>query len=618
MDIGSLVQGLLAGTPAAVLPNAQATSEDGSSEAFSELLQGEGELLPQPDQLLWPLWTGAAAPSVILPEKPDGADPSALVSEEAASAVKTPTNGASQVHPADVVFNMRSAMENSFYSQAIGLPEAGDSVLALPIASQAIGQAVEPPDAARQQSGVRTESSDVKDIAISQGVLPQIPADVPSSGMVQQGADSGSAPMIHAAHLASQPSRSELAEIKSLAPSAAVPVPAATSEPSIPAVMGGPAPEATGSESVQSGTGMAKASQAKDLRPKEGATAALPSMDKPVILDARVEQLSGHRSGSQSAVDRLETASDVSPKLQPVEPPKAIGYWRLVLAGAMDETGQQSDSAGSAQIGDHKVAAAASNTPFAVSDPRMAQPEKTPVMATETNPVGALSSDVQGFTEDGLLADPDRRAQGAKDGPQAATPQAERGAQKASVLFSTEPKVQVEPAIALIPEFSLDSAGSLRETHHGNVRDSSALPPHFMLSQADKAEGAIRAASIERVQTQSGVEATEIRLDPEELGRLRITLEGEGEAVRVRVEVERPETLDLLRRNVDKLTETLREAGYTQSDMQFSTWSGQRQSSPEQSKAEFDPEVELSGQVSASMNVPPRAVVSVEGLNLRL
>ena len=63
----------------------------------------------------------------------------------------------------------------------------------------------------------------------------------------------------------------------------------------------------------------------------------------------------------------------------------------------------------------------------------------------------------------------------------------------------------------------------------------------------------------------------EIRLDPEELGRVQFTLQAEGDSLRVMIAVERPETLDLLRRHADLLTQSLRDAGYGGASLSFST-----------------------------------------------
>lgn len=64
--------------------------------------------------------------------------------------------------------------------------------------------------------------------------------------------------------------------------------------------------------------------------------------------------------------------------------------------------------------------------------------------------------------------------------------------------------------------------------------------------------------------TRSNVEGfVEIRLQPEELGRVRLTMLPGDLGVTVQVSAERPETLDLMRRNIDMLEADLMERGFT-------------------------------------------------------
>ena len=62
----------------------------------------------------------------------------------------------------------------------------------------------------------------------------------------------------------------------------------------------------------------------------------------------------------------------------------------------------------------------------------------------------------------------------------------------------------------------------------------------------------------------------EIRLNPEELGRVRLGLQATDQGLSVIVNVERPETLDLLRRNIDLLAQQLKDVGYDEMTFRFS------------------------------------------------
>jgi hypothetical protein len=61
----------------------------------------------------------------------------------------------------------------------------------------------------------------------------------------------------------------------------------------------------------------------------------------------------------------------------------------------------------------------------------------------------------------------------------------------------------------------------------------------------------------------------ELRLDPVELGAVSIVLQGNEDALVVRITAERPDTLDLMRRNSDQLLAELRAAGIGDAQMSF-------------------------------------------------
>ena len=69
--------------------------------------------------------------------------------------------------------------------------------------------------------------------------------------------------------------------------------------------------------------------------------------------------------------------------------------------------------------------------------------------------------------------------------------------------------------------------------------------------------------------------ATEIALDPVELGKVRMTIKTHDQAIVLSVVADRPETADLMRRHVDVLQQEFRALGYTSLTMEFSTSQGQ-------------------------------------------
>ena len=61
----------------------------------------------------------------------------------------------------------------------------------------------------------------------------------------------------------------------------------------------------------------------------------------------------------------------------------------------------------------------------------------------------------------------------------------------------------------------------------------------------------------------------EIALNPEELGRVRMSLSTHDAGVTVQISAERPETMDLLRRHIDQLAADFRKLGYEQIGFEF-------------------------------------------------
>lgn len=61
----------------------------------------------------------------------------------------------------------------------------------------------------------------------------------------------------------------------------------------------------------------------------------------------------------------------------------------------------------------------------------------------------------------------------------------------------------------------------------------------------------------------------ELTLSPEELGKVRLVLQTSESSMSVHVTVERPETLELLRRNIDLLANELRNLGFQNISFEF-------------------------------------------------
>lgn len=112
----------------------------------------------------------------------------------------------------------------------------------------------------------------------------------------------------------------------------------------------------------------------------------------------------------------------------------------------------------------------------------------------------------------------------------------------------------------------------------------------------------------------------ELTLAPEELGRVRLTLTTSESGIVLAVTAERPETLDLMRRNIDQLARDFREIGYADLSFSFTQQDRRPQADP-QALAPLGP---VGGAPAAAAALPapsapaPRPAAPSGGLDLRI
>lgn len=118
-------------------------------------------------------------------------------------------------------------------------------------------------------------------------------------------------------------------------------------------------------------------------------------------------------------------------------------------------------------------------------------------------------------------------------------------------------------------------------------RDAHSLPP--VMAAPGTTSGAIPSTPaplpapsqiaqtiVQNVQ-RAGTGPIDVVLRPEELGQVRFEMHPNGDRLHVVLFVERPEALDLLRRNIEQFLSDLRQSGYQQTSLSFGDW-GQRDS----------------------------------------
>lgn len=115
-------------------------------------------------------------------------------------------------------------------------------------------------------------------------------------------------------------------------------------------------------------------------------------------------------------------------------------------------------------------------------------------------------------------------------------------------------------------------------------------------------------------------QGTDLRLDPEELGRLRLTVQTQDSTILLQVQADRPETADLIRRHIAELVQEFRAMGYAEVSVTLGERAdGQRSGAGPGSQgpaAEGRP----SGQTQTlpTAEVQPAARPAPSGLDLRL
>ncbi len=107
----------------------------------------------------------------------------------------------------------------------------------------------------------------------------------------------------------------------------------------------------------------------------------------------------------------------------------------------------------------------------------------------------------------------------------------------------------------------------------------------------------------------------ELSLNPEELGRVRLSISVAEGGITVSVLAERPETLDLMRRNIDQLAREFQNLGYENIGFAFNE--GQSGESSKGDSTEFGSNHSNSAG-EEEMNVAPTTLVATSGVDMRL
>nr|WP_269430455.1 flagellar hook-length control protein FliK [Pseudorhodobacter ferrugineus] len=98
------------------------------------------------------------------------------------------------------------------------------------------------------------------------------------------------------------------------------------------------------------------------------------------------------------------------------------------------------------------------------------------------------------------------------------------------------------------------------------VQSATATLPHGLVPVSDLPH------QIRQHATPGRPTSLELFMAPEELGKLRIFMTPDGDKIRIVIQAERPETMELLRRNSDSFSADLRQSGFGGASFSFGGW----------------------------------------------
>ncbi len=111
--------------------------------------------------------------------------------------------------------------------------------------------------------------------------------------------------------------------------------------------------------------------------------------------------------------------------------------------------------------------------------------------------------------------------------------------------------------------------------------------------------------------------ASELSLAPEELGKLRIFMTPDGDKLRIVIQAERPETLELLRRNSESFAADLRQSGFAGASFSFGGWGDQPPAQQAQNQDAASQPFGINGEI-VTTSKPYERAPKTSGLDLRV
>lgn len=186
-----------------------------------------------------------------------------------------------------------------------------------------------------------------------------------------------------------------------------------------------------------------------------------------------------------------------------------------------------------------------------------------------------------------------------------------------SAPFDTPPKTAAALSDGATASFALDPVGAAGASWPALAQTTASPTPSQALAIAPLRKPLVPA--LVELGRDAGSDSVELSLAPNELGRLRMSLAQDGGSVLVLLSAERPETIELIRRHADQLTQEFRQAGFSGATLSFGQWGGGAGAARPQLPA--DPPALAPPRLMADalpLNPDPRLRPSATGLDLRI
>jgi hypothetical protein len=312
----------------------------------------------------------------------------------------------------------------------------------------------------------------------------------------------------------------------------------------------------------------------------------------------------------QVAAESLVASDTVGPA--PVAPPAADAANPLPASVPSDTDASAKPPAQSASSSDGFSATGAATT-FRATVAPPTQAGQIPLAVPAPAAVAVISSGPDGLEpKDEAPAEPNAPERGAASARPAAkdviaAPAAGHGGGEPS---DGDPAPD-HPAAADAPDPAQPAGGFRVEgADRGGAGTAGSQPssPHAAGAVAAVAAGVAIAASARRTRF-------EVRLDPEELGRVDIRLDvGQDGRLATRLIVDRQDTLDMLRNDSRELARTLQQAGFQLTDggLAFQLRDGRRERAPDAAPDRIETDMEVA-ELSPADTIYPRASRAAAG-----